>query len=576
MKGMSALAGPGVITAGNGKGHPMKTGTVLTLLAAAMLANTATAAPPPPGLADDMLRNGRLLNYLESYADARGRGVDAPSPLYADRTPFGPRGAISGGRDSTEMNVLILLVDFSDKEAQTDAVYFDSMGYAADTLSLSSHYYESSMGQLDIVTVNWPSGTGWNRAPQPYDYYADDNYGWGSYPQNSQGLVEDVCELADPVVDFTDYDNDGDGYVDGVNVIYAGTFDGSPQMIWPHMWVLPGGGIDFDGVTVYSFSVQNEYDSNPGDKSASVICHEFGHVLGLPDFYDYDYDSHGIGKWGLMAYGVYNGGSWSPAHPCAWSRIDLGFTEAVNVTAAGTYEVPPVQTSGTVYRLWTDGAAGYQYFLLANRRPVGYDTALPGHGVLIWHVDDTQNSNDHQWYPGYTEHGHYQLALEQADGLWQLEKYTSAGDPGDPYPGSTGNAFFHHWSTPDSDDYDFQPTFVYVGPVPETADTVEVFMDVSYTGVEEGASSGGGLLSLTGSNPVSGRVELELRLESPARTVVEVMDLSGRLVATPVDGRLSAGDHSASWSPEGTPAGVYLVRATSGGRSETARLVLLR
>ena len=553
----------------------MKTRTALALIAAVLLVGAAAAAPPPPRLAEGMQRDESLLQYLDSYGDARSRGVDSPSPLYSDRTPFGPEGAISGGRDSTEMNVLILLVDFSDKEAQTEAAYFDSMGYAADTLSLASHYYESSRGQLDIVTVNWPSATGWNRAPECYSYYAGDNYGWGSYPQNSQGLVEDVCELADPLVDFADYDNDGDGYVDGVNVIYAGTFDGSPQMIWPHMWVLPDGGVDFDGVTVYSFSVQNEYDESPGDKSASVICHEFGHVMGLPDFYDYDYDSHGIGDWGLMAYGVYNGGGWSPAHPCAWSRIELGFTEPINVTAAGTYEVPAIETSGTVYRLWTEGGSSFEYFLLANRRPFGYDAALPGHGVLIWHVDDTQNSNDNQWYPGYTDYGHYRLALEQADGLWQLEKYTSSGDQGDPYPGSSNNQYFQHWTTPDSDDYDFQPTQVYVGPVPETADTVEVFMDVGYTGVEDGPSAGGGLLSIAGSNPVAGAVSLELSLGSAARTVVSVHDLSGRLVATPVNELLSSGSHSASWSPEGAPAGVYLVRAVSGNRTDTARLVLL-
>jgi len=548
---------------------------LIALLAVMAAAMTAEAVPPSPQMTDDMQRDGLLLRWMDSYADARGRGVDSPSPLYADRVPFGPRGSISGGRDSTEMNVLILLVDFSDNEAQTEAAYFDSMGYASDTLSLASHYYESSIGQLDIVTVNWPSGTGWNRAPEAYEYYVGDNYGWGSYPENSQGLVEDVCELADPLVDFADYDNDADGYVDGVNVIFAGTFDGTPQTIWPHMWVLPDGGIDFDGVTVYSFSVQNEYDNSPGDKSASVICHEFGHVLGLPDFYDYDYDSHGIGKWGLMAYGVYNGGGWSPAHPCAWSRIELGFTEAINVTSAGTYEVPAIETSGTVYRLWTDGGSSFEYFLLSNRRPFGYDAALPGHGVLIWHVDDTQNSNDNQWYPGYTDYGHYRLALEQADGLWQLEKYTSNGDQGDPYPGSSNNQYFEHWTTPDSDDYDFQPTCVYVGPVPETADTVEVFMDVGYTGVEDGPAPAGGLLSIAGPNPAAGAVSLKLNLSSSARTVVSVHDLSGRVVATPVDGLLSSGSHSASWSPAGTPAGVYLVRAVSGGSTDTARLVLL-
>ena len=549
---------------------------LITLLAAMAAAMTAGAVPPSPQMNEDMQRDGLLLRWIDSYADARARGVDGPSPLYADRVPFGPRGSISGGRDSTEMNVLILLVDFSDNEAQTEAAYFDSLGYASDTLSLASHYYESSIGQLDIVTVNWPGETGWNRAPESYGYYVGDNYGWGTYPENSQGLVEDVCELADPLVDFADYDNDADGYVDGVNVIFAGTFDGTPQTIWPHMWVLPDGGVDFDGVTVYSFSVQNEYDNDPGDKSASVICHEFGHVLGLPDFYDYDYDSHGIGKWGLMAGGVYNGGSWSPAHPSAWSKIELGFIEPITVTSADTYEVPAIETSGTVYKLWRDGQCYWQYFLVANRQPHGFDSALPGHGLLIWHADDGVSGNDNQWYPGYTGSGHYQLALEQADGLWQLEKYTSAGDPGDPYPGSSGNTFFHHWSVPDSDDYTFSPTNVYVGPIPDCADTVDVYMDVGYTGVEDGSTAPGGLLSVAGPNPASGPVELELSLDSPGSATVRVMDMAGRVVATPLSGQLGSGVHTAVWNPFEAPAGVYLVRAEAGRRNDTARLVVVR
>ena len=545
-------------------------------MAALLLTTASMAAPPPPHMMDDMLRDGGLLRYLDSYAQARTRGVDAPSPLYVDRVPFGPRGSISAGRDTTEMNVLIVLVDFSDNPAQTEAAYFDSMGYASDTLSLASFYYESSMGQLDIVTVNYPSETGWNRAPETYAYYVDDNYGWGDYPQNSQGLVEDVCELVDPLVDFSDYDNDQDGYVDGVNVIYAGTFNGTPQSIWPHMWCLPGSGVEFDGVNVYAFSVQDAYDNSPGDKSAATICHEFGHVMGLPDFYDYDYDSHGIGAWGVMSYGLYNGGSWSPAHPSAWSKIELGFIDPVNVTSAATYQLPPVETSGTVYRLWTQGQGGNQYFLVANRRPIGYDAALPGHGVLIWHVDDNMSSNDNQWYPGHTSSGHYRLALEQADGLWQLEKYTSSGDPGDPYPGSSGNPFFHHWSTPDSDDYLFDHTSVYVGPIPETADTVEVYMDVSYTGVEDAAGQTGGLLTLPGSNPAVGAVAIQLNLDSPARTVVQVLDLAGRVVATPQSGPLAAGTHQTVWDAKSAPVGTYLVRARSGSTQETARLVLLR
>jgi len=287
-------------------------------------------------------------------------------------------------------------------------------------------------------------------------------------------MVEAACRIANPMVDFSEYDNDGDGYVDGVNVMFAGQFDGTPQTIWPHAWSLPGDGVEFDGVKVSSFSVQNEYDTTPGDKSAAVFCHEFGHVLGLPDLYDYDYDANGVGDWCLMSFGVYNGDSWSPAHLSAWCRLSLGISEAVNVTVEGDYEVPSVEESGVIYRLWTGGAAGDEYFLVENRRPIGYDAALPGWGIVLWHIDDSVNSNDFQWYPGYTSSGHYHVAIEQADGLWEIEQSIDYGDAGDPFPGNSRSDTFNDHSLPDSRDYAFEPTFVTVGAIPASADTVTV------------------------------------------------------------------------------------------------------
>jgi M6 family metalloprotease-like protein len=547
--------------------------TVLAVLLSAFM--TVSAIPPPPFFMEEGEGAGiHMLSHSQAYADARARGVDAPSPLYGpDNPPFGPEGSI-GAKDAG-MNVLILLVDFPDNPAQTPAVYFDSLGYAADTLSLGSFYSQVSFGQIDIVTVDYPSSTGWYRAPETYEYYVGDNYGWGYYPANSQGMVEDLCELVDPVVDFAHYDNDSDGYVDGVNVIYAGTFDGTPQTIWPHAWSLPGGGREFDGVTVYSFSVQNEFENAPGDKSANTICHEFGHVMGLPDLYDYDYDSFGIGDWGLMSFGVYNGGGWSPAHLSAWCRISLGITDAVNVTSDGWYDVPPVEESGTIYRLWTGGAGGSQYFLVENRRPIGYDAALPGHGLLVWHVDDSVNGNDNQWYPGYTSSGHYHVALEQADGLWQIEQAQNYGDPGDPFAGSARNAgSFNFWTVPDSRDYDFQDTYTEVSSIPESADTVSVFFSVVQTGIGgEGLTADYPVLSVM-ANPVSGSAYFVLSHDG-GEAMIEIYDMTGRVVSTLQRGLLPPGRHQFSWNAAAAVPGVYFVRFTGPGGTSGARFVLL-
>jgi immune inhibitor A len=519
-----------------------------------------------------------LEEVASSHAEARVLGVDQPGLVYGPHRPP-PLG--NGGVDA-EANFLLLLIDFDDNVSSTQPVYFDSLGYAVESFSLRNYYLEVSYGSLDVVTLDWPSDLGWQRAPRPYTFYVGDNYGWGPYPGNSQGMVEDLCNLVDPVVDFSQYDNDSDGYVDGINVVFAGTFDGTPQTIWPHMWSLPYPGIELDGVYAYAYSVQNEYDYNPGDKSAAVMCHEFGHVLGLPDLYDYDYDSYGVGDWCVMAYGVYNGGGWSPSHPSAWCRIELGYTSADTVTLDDWYTLPAVETSGKIYRLWTEGQPGYQYFLVENRRPIGYDSALPSHGTLIWHVDELVGTgNDKQWYPGYTEYGHYLDALEQADGLWQLEQMGNYGDAGDPFPGSTSNMLFNAGSTPDSRDYLAEETGVTVQFESPSADTVDVWLAVTDLGISSGPGDvpdGLPLLS-PAISPVTGEeMPLELRLGSPGSVELTVHDVSGRSVARVPGVVLSEGTHLVSVPAAGLPSGVYFTTATitETGASSSCSLVLLR
>ena len=549
----------------------MKTLTLLSLL---LLAASLQAAPPPPWFPWETERGETNLQlYLESYTEARTRGVDAANPIYGlHNPPFGPDGALSGTDEG--MNVLILLVDFTDNAAMTPSVYFDSMGFAADTFSLKNYYSEVSFGQIDIVTLDYPSSTGWQRAPETYAYYVDDNYGWGNYPANSQGMVEDVCELVDPFVDFSQYDNDSDGYVDGVNVMFAGQFDGTPQTIWPHAWSLPGGGVTFDGVKVYSFSVQNEYDDIPGDKSAAVFCHEFGHVMGLPDLYDYDYDSNGIGNWGIMSFGLYNGNSWSPAHFCAWSRVGLGISSPVNITSSGYHDIPSVEMSGIIYRLWTNGSGGNEYFLVENRRPIGYDSALPGWGVLIWHVDDAISSNNNQWYPGYTSYGHYHVALEQADGLWELEQNQNYGDQEDPFPGppSQNADTFNYWTVPDTRDYFFEDTYVEVSSIPESADTVNVYFSALQTGIAQGDVSGAPNLLTMAANPANGSAVFHVS-HPGGEASLEIFDISGRVVAVILDGELPQGDHTLSWEG-GT--GIYFARYEGNGIHSGTRFLLVR
>ncbi len=527
----------------------------MAILVLFALAISSNAIPPSPDIFD--IPSADHLSWIRSYSDATSRGVDSPNDIYGSHNP------VTSALADSQMNVLILLVDFNDNQAQTPAVYFDSMGFAQDTFSLTSYYNDISFGQIDIVTVDWPSTTLWNRAPENYPYYVNNNYGWGAYPQNSQGLVETICTMVDPLVDFSQYDNDGDGYVDGVNLMYAGQFTGTPETIWPHAWGLPSP-LSVDGVMVNSFSVQNEYNNNPGDKSAGVFCHEFGHVLGLPDLYDYDYDSNGIGNWGIMAGGVYNGGGWSPAEFSPYCRHELGVTEYIEVTEPGLYEVPAYELSNVAYRLWTDGSSSNEYFILENRRQIRWDEALPSEGVMIWHVDETQSGNDNQWYPGHTNQGHYLVALEQADGEWDLERNVNAGDAGDPYPGNSDNPEFTYWTIPDSRSYSSSNTNIWVSSIPVSADTVEVYISTNLTGIEEEEYSPPALLS-------SGEYSISVNHEG-GQADIALFDLTGRKFETLFTGILSGGTHTFEWNGNRVPKGVFFVNYTWESGSESLKL----
>jgi immune inhibitor A len=412
----------------------------------------AIAMPPHPDLAARLAKSPQQTPYyLQHRAELLAKGVDAPEH---------PRSLDALHRSVLDSNfpILVILVDFSDNVSHVAGSSFDNLLFGNQTGSLKNYYQQVTYGNLTVVTVNLPSALGWARAPQTYAYYVNNQNGFGTYPHNAQKLVEDAVNAVDPFVDFSQYDSDGDGSVEGLFIAHAGRgaeYTGSNSDIWSHAW-----GTYYtqhlDGVNIRQYSMEPEYWASYGDMTCGVYAHEMGHaVFGLPDFYDTGYESEGLGRWSLMAAGSWNGylGN-SPAHPDAWCKIAMGVVSPTIVSSnlIGA-SIPQVETNPMIYRLWTNGAAGSQYMLVENRQKTGYDSGLPAGGLLIYHIDNSMYGNDNPWYPGQPNGSHYQVALEQADGLWQLEHNTSTGDGGDPYPGSTNNHTYNDTSTPDSKSY---------------------------------------------------------------------------------------------------------------------------
>jgi len=456
--------------------------SLIWIAAILLLAATALAMPPSPELVERLKNSTERPHFLQYEEELRARGVNAPTMVEALRD-------LSGGRALDEnFNVIAILVDFSDKVSQTSASYFDNLLYGSSAGTVNHYFNEVTYGNLTLVSLNMPSALGWYRAPQSYAYYVDGENGFGSYPQNAQKLAEDAVALANPHVNFAPYDNDGNGYIEALFIIHAGSgaeWTGSDNDIWSHKWQMSFPQ-SVDGKFAYVYSMEPEYWSSSVAMTCGVYAHEMGHAtFGLPDLYDYGGDSRGLGKWSLMAGGSWNGSSGnSPAHPDAWCRQQMGAATVTNVTANMTgVSIPAIETTPTLYRLWTNGATGSQYFLVENRRRTGYDAALPAQGLLIYHVDESQSGNNNQWYPGYTSNGHYKVALEQADGLWHLEQDDNSGDNGDPYPGTTFNRTFDSTSTPDSRSYTGSDTQVRVFNITNSADVMTADFQVVITPV---------------------------------------------------------------------------------------------
>jgi immune inhibitor A len=548
-----------------------------------------SAMPPHPNL-EAQIKLGKI-SLPDSLFDPKyleEKGINQPylhpkSPVYPTGT--GPVGSYKA---------LVLLVDFSDNPSSVNTSFFDTLIFGNQQGCVRHYYREVSYQVLDIITVNYPSTIDWYTAPQTYSWYVNGQYGLGSYPQNSQKLVENLVDLVDPMVDFSQYDNDLDGEVDALIVVHAGPgaeLTGSTDDIWSHMW-----GVTWswslalkDGVRIWKYTMQPEYWLSPYDMTCGVYCHELGHTFGLPDLYDTDNSSYGVGLWSLMAVGSWNGpwymGDW-PAHPDAWCMQELGYvTPTVVATNSTGVKIPAVKNSPIIFKLWTNGSPTNEYFLVENRQRIGYDLYLPYQGLLIWHVDDNVSTNEHEWYPGHTAYGHYKVALEQSDSLWQMEKKTNAGNGGDPYPGNSIRRAFNYSSNPNSRSYAGTQTYVGVENISNSADTMTCNFFVSPSEVED--QSDDDLLphfyglEQNYPNPFNPETKIEYRLKKDGWVKLEIFNVLGQKIRTLVDSYKEKGRNVIVWNgtdQEGRslPSGIYFYRISTDKFQKTNKMILLK
>ena len=282
---------------------------------------------------------------------------------------------------------------------------------------------------------------------------------------NPAQMIVDACTEVDGQVDFTQYDSDNDGEIDFVYVIYAGHSEaetGITDQIWPHNWyVYDGAGKTkyLDGKLLNNYACSSEL-SGESLCGVGTLCHEFGHVIGLPDLYDTDYKDNYYnyktpGYWNVMDGGSYAGEGHCPPNYDPWQKYFFGWTTPVNLGTEGqNITLKANGTDGYVTyqinssnKLQTPTTSGVVYYL-ENRQKQSWDSYLPGSGMLVWKINFKSSAWENNGPNDTSTSGSPLYTIVPADGGTQIDdiydedeetgEYVLVRSGGrDPFPGET-------------------------------------------------------------------------------------------------------------------------------------------
>lgn len=380
----------------------------------------------------------------------------------------------------SDTDILFIAVEFSDLGCTfTDTQFEAILGGNAATGpgNLEDYYDEISYGALEM-DVAVEGGGGCYTLP---DTRATYNQG----SKDHFDLMNEAVDLADGDVDFSQYDNDGDGVIDALGIIYAGggTHDGcfadngesgaDDDNLWPKSRNQTYA--TDDGVSTGNFIINSEITYEVSDnvcddaQSIGLFAHELGHSLGLPDLYDSDGSSAGVSSWSAMGSQYLSTTilSDTPPHFDPWSKWILDWVSPDDKTSfEGNGPIDMVEDNGYVIQMLDnpdgpeEGGTG-EYFLVENRQQVGFDAQLQGCGLVVWHLEESRTNNTDE---GHTTANHRLVDVEEADGNDDLDSNNGA-DAGDPYPGTSGNREFRGATYPTSNLYDGSASGVSISAI---------------------------------------------------------------------------------------------------------------
>lgn len=377
-----------------------------------------------------------------------------------------PSDVLTLGSGETDVNTLYS--DMLNKDGYTDTKS-GAIG------SVHDYFHDQSDGKFDLsfdvigpVTLS-----------HPYSYYGapSGNEADGNAPQ----MVIDACNAIKDKVNFADYDWNDDGEVEQVYIVYAGegqATGGDDNTIWPHKYSLSDSRhqpLTYNGVTIDTYACSNEMiraTLNGKDRlfymGIGTICHEFSHCLGLPDFYDTGYgDNVGTGSYDLMCSGSYNGGPEALKNvyggtgigtvPAGYTSYEKAFMGWITPTKLGDQPLDikamkGLADGGNAYIL-TNPDNNNEYYLFENRTDSHWDSALPGHGLLVLHVDYDARSWAYNTVNAARDQNHPRMTIVPADGDLSDETLASDTYPTDLNSQLSGNStpalsFYTGYSVP--------------------------------------------------------------------------------------------------------------------------------
>lgn len=369
------------------------------------------------------------------------RARRAPSSEQAVTRLLAPRGPI----------ILVSYQDqpFSATNAEmTQWAMGDTYTYQGATGSIRQYFYDQSWGQYNMqIDVIGPVTLSREAA-----YYGTNDEDGND--EHAADMIVEACRLAAAQgADFSQYDSNGDGYVDWVVVLYAGKGEndhGGSKTIWPHQFDLSytGDVIQLGGKYINHYCCLNELDGKGKRCGIGTFCHEFSHIMGLPDLYATGLNAHSaktMGQWDIMDYGPYNNNGNTPPAYSAYERWFMGWLEPTLLSTAASVTLGPLNEGRAAAYLTIVGSRinniqnpnPNTFYMLENRRQTGWDTYLPGHGLLITKIYYRQR----EWAANTVNNSTNNMGVDiiEADGLAPAHSTLKPdngyfGKPGDAYP----------------------------------------------------------------------------------------------------------------------------------------------